>query len=574
MGKFEDYRRGKKVPEKHLAWPLFGSGIDKLGRKNRPVERKVPDYGDDELLIRHDAVGLCFTDVKEITFGEKHPRLTGRDLSNDPIVPGHEASITVVGVGKNLRNKYTVGTRFVIQPDVWYKGKSVPYSFGMDGAYRQYGVMGKEILDGDAGCYLIPVSSHMSYAAAALTEPWACVEAAYRVEYRHELKDKGNVWLFGNKRTRLGYSFKKIWDFEHRPSMVYVSDIPVDLAGQVEKLCREFGAELVKKESSEIIKSDLRFDDIFVLDGNKEEIDAASPLLANEGILAIFAVEPLSGPIKMDFGRVHYDKIVYVGTTGLDLDSAYRRTCIRSKHKPKGKMLILGAGGPMGRMHLQRAIESSNNPEQIVATDIDDNRIEGLELSFDYLAKKNRIKLHNINTLKDAEGYRSILSGVLDNGGFDDIEVMITNIESVIETSRHLANGGVMSLFAGLKRGSIGEVDAWVIFGPKQARIIGHSGSGLSDQKAIVERFEQGELEPRRSMAAVCGMNQVAEGIKAMIDAVFPGKIVVYPAVPDFPLTGLSELKKILPEVYEKLEGGRVWTREAEETFLEIMLPE
>jgi hypothetical protein len=75
-------------------------------------------------------------------------------------------------------------------------------------------------------------------------------------------------------------------------------------------------------------------------------------------------------------------------------------------------------------------------------------------------------------------------------------------------------------------------------------------------------------------MAAVCGMNQVAEGIKAMIDAVFPGKIVVYPAVPDFPLTGLSELKKILPEVYEKLEGGRVWTREAEETFLEIMLPE
>lgn len=360
MGKFEDYRRGKKVPEKHLAWPLFGSGIDKLGRKNRPVERKVPDYGDDELLIRHDAVGLCFTDVKEITFGEKHPRLTGRDLSNDPIVPGHEASITVVGVGKKLRNKYTVGTRFVIQPDVWYKGKSVPYSFGMDGAYRQYGVMGKEILDGDAGCYLIPVS-HMSYAAAALTEPWACVEAAYRVEYRHELKDKGNVWLFGNKRTRLGYSFKKIWDSEHRPSMVYVSDIPVDLAGQVEKLCREFGAELVKKESSEIIKSDLRFDDIFVLDGNKEEINAASPLLANEGILAIFAVEPLSGPIKMDFGRVHYDKI---------------------------------------------------------------------------------------------------------------------------------------------------------------------------------------------------------------------GKIVVYPAVPDFPLTGLSELKKILPKVYEKLEGGRVWTREAEETFLEIMLPE
>jgi threonine dehydrogenase-like Zn-dependent dehydrogenase len=237
-------------------------------------------------------------------------------------------------------------------------------------------------------------------------------------------------------------------------------------------------------------------------------------------------------------------------------------------------MLILGGGGPMGRMHLQRAIESSNHPKQIVATDIDERRINDLKLSFDYLAEKNGIKMHTVNILKDAEDYRSILTEVSDNGGFDDIEVMITNIESVIETSDNLANGGVMSLFAGLKRGSMGEVDAWMIFGPKQARIIGHSGSGLSDQKAIIDRFEQGELEPRRSMAAVCGMNQVAGGIKAMMDAVYPGKIVVYPSVPDFPLTGLPELKKVLPEVYEKLEDGRVWTRAAEETFLEILLPE
>ena len=58
-----------------------------------------------------------------------------------------------------------------------------------------------------------------------------------------------------------------------------------------------------------------------------------------------------------------------------------------------------------------------------------------------------------------------------------------------------------------------------------------------------------------------------------MLAATYPGKIVIFPAVPDFPLTALPDLRETLPGVYAKLAGGRTWTAAAEEAFLEAMLP-
>jgi L-sorbose 1-phosphate reductase len=86
------------------------------------------------------------------------------------------------------------------------------------------------------------------------------------------------------------------------------------------------------------------------------------------------------------------------------------------------------------------------------------------------------------------------------------------------------------------------------------------------------EKMKTPELQPHRSVAAICGMRQVADGIRAMQDAVYPGKIVVYPSVVDFPLTGLPELQNMLPDVYHALENGCVWTNAAEELFLDRML--
>ena len=48
----------------------------------------------------------------------------------------------------------------------------------------------------------------------------------------------------------------------------------------------------------------------------------------------------------------------------------------------------------------------------------------------------------------------------------------------------------------------------------------------------------------------------------------FPGKTVIFPHIEDLPLTALPDLHKILPNVAEKLQDGRFWTKEAEEELL------
>ena len=57
-----------------------------------------------------------------------------------------------------------------------------------------------------------------------------------------------------------------------------------------------------------------------------------------------------------------------------------------------------------------------------------------------------------------------------------------------------------------------------------------------------------------------------------MQDQVFPGKVVIYPQIKEFPLTPLPDLKERLPSVYARLRNGREWTNEAEAEFLRLML--
>ena len=560
------------LPDTHWAWPLYGSGLEKLGRNGKPVRRPFPTYGPNELVIRHDALGLCYTDVKEVQQGSQHPRLPGRDLATNPIVPGHEASMTVVAVGRNLLDQYSVGDRLVLQPDVWYKGKSIPYCFGMDGAYRQYARIGKEILHGDAGNYLIPVPSGMTYAAVALAEPWACVEASYRMSYRTTLKNNGVAWFLGGKETRSGYKLHRIWDQDHTPAQVIATNVPVDLMQKLDGLAQRFGSKLLEREQGAVAASNLPFDDVLVLDGEATEVDAVSPLLSNGGVLSIARAAPMSDPIHMDLGRIHYDHIVYVGTTSTDLDAAYQRTPVRCSLKPKGTAWILGAGGPMGRMHLQRAIESSQGPRRIVATNRGLRRLDDLRDTFPDLASRHHVRLLAISPREEPSRYAELMTRVLNEGGADDIEVMAASTEAVVESSQYLATRGVINVFAGLKRGTLAPIDGWLIYGPRQARIVGHSGSSFDDQLAIVNRAQTGELQPQRAVAAIGGLLQIPDGIRAMMDKTYTGRIVVYPMVLDFPLTALHELSTVLPEAYEKLQGGRVWTAEAETVFLEAML--
>ena len=111
------------------------------------------------------------------------------------------------------------------------------------------------------------------------------------------------------------------------------------------------------------------FDDIIVLDPDVARLEAASRVVATAGVVAMIGEQPLARPVAVDVGRIHYDYVVYLGKPGPDIGSAYGAACNRAELKPGGVAWIVGGGGPMGRMHLQRMLEMPAGPARIVVAE-------------------------------------------------------------------------------------------------------------------------------------------------------------------------------------------------------------
>ncbi|MDO8682138.1 MAG: alcohol dehydrogenase catalytic domain-containing protein, partial [Armatimonadota bacterium] len=119
------------MPKTTLAWCMYQAGVENFGKDGKPTELPFPAPGPGELLARVDAIGICFSDIKLRTQGSRHPRVLGRDLDANPVVPGHEVSITVVGVGDELKDKYHVGERYTVQADIYYNGVGMAYGYAL-----------------------------------------------------------------------------------------------------------------------------------------------------------------------------------------------------------------------------------------------------------------------------------------------------------------------------------------------------------------------------------------------------------------------------------------------------------
>ncbi|GAH73857.1 unnamed protein product, partial [marine sediment metagenome] len=103
---------------------------------------------------------------------------------------------------------------------------------------------------------------------------------------------------------------------------------------------------------------------------------------------------------------------------------------------------------------------------------------------------------------------------------------------------------------------------------------VGSSGSGIQDLAQTIQMTETGELSPNRAVAGIGGMDAVWDGMEAVRDGTFSGKIVIYPQIANLPLTRLEDLGGILPEVAAKLGPALQWTREAEAALLGHFLVE
>ncbi len=570
--KLMEFRRADApLPAHNRLWPLYGAGFENLGRGGRPIEAPMPQYGPDELLVRHDACGLCFSDVKVIRAGEEHPRIY-RDMQANPVVLGHEVSMTVVGVGNDLRDQYHIGDRITLQTDIYVGGVGYAYGYEIQGGLSQYNVIDQRVLNGDHGNYLIPLKPDIGYAESALIEPWACVIAAYRLKYRTGLKQGGTTWIIGAHPSPAGggegYTISAGFDDSSHPDRLLLTDVPAEFADWLRTRAEALGVEVTEVDDVTAPPVE-QVDDIVLLGADPDLIETVGPRLGSFGIMALVADAPLPRKVEVDVGRVHYNRWVYVGGPGPDIARAYSDVPVRSALKPGGRAWFVGAGGPMGRMHVQRAIQVTDGLSTIVCTDVSDLRLDDLYATFAAEAEAKGIEFICLNPMNEEE-YAAGMAP-FKKRGFDDIVVLAPVPAVISDAATYLVPQGVMNVFAGVARGTM----AWLDLGDvylKDTRVIGHSASTIEDLRLMVHQVESGALSPNRSVAAIGSLSTARDGLQAVKDAAFPGKIVIYPHIKEMPLTPLPELKDKLPGVYARLKEGHEWTVEAEEEFLRLML--
>jgi len=515
----------------------------------------VPVVGPTQLLLKVEACGICFSDTKLMHAFDQHPRKTPiqsgispERLSAiptyrpgaDPIVPGHEPAARIVEVGSDLSG-FTIGQRVVVQTDYRHlptAASTASLGYDFDGALEEYILVDEAmVVDPATGQhYLIPVGEAPSAGAVAMLEPWACVENAYACPERTGLAPGGSVLIVAETGTQ-AYGLVDLISQAQPSRVVVVGPLNAVLSAEFTSLDNLTGW----------------FDDIIYIGAQAETVETISRHLAKAGRLNIV----LNGgqfdrPVEVDAGRLHYDLIRYVGTTGADVAEGYRWIPPTDDLRPGESLAIIGAAGPMGLMHAVRAVTTGPAGLTLDAVDINLERLTGLRTVLDELAAGHQVPVR----VFDSSGTP------LAADTYTYVSLLVPSGALLQEAVRVAAPGAIVQAFAGFAVGTMAAIDLNKVVGA-QIFMVGTSGSRIVDMATVLERLESGRVDTNISIDAICGMAGVPDAIAAVDNRTSQGKIVVFPSLPKLKLIRLADLAGELPSVAEHLARGR-WCKAAE----------
>jgi L-sorbose 1-phosphate reductase len=558
-GPAQAYRRlPDEAPSRTLAWNVYGAGLDHVGRGGLPEPVPVGRPASDQILVRVDAVGLCFSDVKLIRLGGEHPKLYGRTLATEPTRLGHEVTVTVVEVGEGLTGRFHRGQRLAVQPDIYVDGRSAAYGYTVPGGLIGYHLMGPEVLDADDGAYVIEVDDRLGFAEAALTEPWACVEAAYTQRRRLVPLAGGRAWVIGRRDDDRRYDVRGAVS---EAAEIVASNVRAELVDSIRDA----------NPSADVTVADVdsvtgEFDDVVMLGPRSASfVGRAADALAFRGLLNLVGHEPLDGLVEIDIGRLHYHYIAYVGTTDTDVAAAYGEERNRAELRPDGVAVVVGAAGPMGQMHVERALRMRGGPRLVVGVDVDPAR---LEIAAGRLGPVADDADRELVMTVAGDGLSELVARLTDGLGADDVIVTAPSAQAVIDASAAMAPDGMLVLFAGVPVGTRAVLDLSPVF-MSGAQYTGTSGSRILDQARVVDKTLDGMLAPGRALAAIGSIEAAAEGLEALMNGTIPGKIVIFPQLRGLPLTTLDTLARRDPAMRAALADDGTWTVDAESRLFE-----
>lgn len=560
------------LPRRMLAWRLRGAGFEHLGIAGGPEEVPFPRYGEDDVIGRVEAVGICYSDAKLVRAGGAHARLRGRDLTAAPVTPGHEVTLTVVGVGERRRRQVRLGARYILQPDVYYRGRTLAVGYQLPGALAQYVVLGREVLAGDEGCYLVPLPDEVGSVEGALIEPWSCVVAAYRIAARTHLRSGGTLRLYGfDEQPALDFAGVRFGAVPERlgvappatglgapPRRVVAAGLNRANREAVESWAAAQGIEVAWRGAAPP-----RGADDVILAGTPPAGGWMAQLFAElprHAVVSLHLAGPCAavGALACDLGRIHYQGIRVVGRCDGKVAAAYAGA-VRRDLAPGGRAWFVGGAGPMGQMHVLRALARAEPPATVVVTDLAPERLQALGERAAALGLPAPILLPAGGgaAAVDAELRR------LAPHGFDDVVLLAPSAAAAKHAARFLGRGGYLNVFAGVAEGSVVDLPQELIAGGG-VRVAGTTGSPLAATLQTLALVRAGELRPGIVLGALADLKHGGAAVEAVAAGRVTGKVVVLPFARDFGLQTLDALAAGDASWRRALGGGRYWSRAAE----------
>lgn len=537
------------IPTKQYAVQLVGPGQLHLNK-----DKEVFQPGPHQILAKVECVGLCFSDLKLLKQFSEHARKSEivaglsaevlKDIPSyvpgeKPTVPGHEVTCRIVAVGDKVKY-HKVGERCLVQTDyraLKTAGSNAAFGYNFEGALQEYVLVDERVvMDPTSGQrFLIPVGEDLSASAIALVEPWACVEDSYVNVERQTIKAGGKLLIVSSAKL---------------PG-IEALDLPYSPDG---------GPKQVVLESPENVANlpNEAFDDIIYFGADKAVIELLNDKLAARGIINIvLGGKKIGQPVSVGIGRVHYGMTRWIGTRGNSAAASYHYIPPTGEIRRGERMVVIGAGGPMGQMHVIRSICSGVNSISVTGTDMDDGRLASLQTKAQPLAKTNRVELRLINTQKTPL-----------NEKFTYFALMAPVGALVASAIRDSAKLCLINIFAGIPAPTKQAVDLDTYI-DNHCYMFGTSGSVIRDMLIVLQKVQDNQLDTNCSVDAVSGMAGATDGIAAVENRTLAGKILVYPMLHELGLTPLSELPEKFPTVAAKLQNGN-WCKAAEAELLRV----
>jgi threonine dehydrogenase-like Zn-dependent dehydrogenase len=593
------------LPKTQYAIQLTGPG-----RLQVNDAKPVPTPGPRQILLKVEAVGLCFSDLKLLKQFADHPRkaeiVKGLDRAaldqiasyvpgDRPVVPGHEVVGTIVAVGPGVEH-HRLGERVLVQTDyrdLKTPGSNAAFGYNFEGGLQEYVLLDERVvIDLRGERYLIPAPAEFGASSIALVEPWACVENSYVTVERQTILAGGRLLVVADE-GRLISDLSLAFSPDGPPAEIAAAC--ADLA-QLDAV-KAFGIPVIESNDLPSLP-DQEFDDIVYFGSHKAAIEILNDKLAPRGIInLVLGGRPIGHPVSVGVGRVHYGMTRWIGTLGDDAAESYSVIPETGELRAGDRVLVAGAGGPMGQMHVIRAAASGLADLAIVATDFDDPRLAALKDKVDALAAANRVQLEFINPKNAAN------NGHL-KGPFTYAALMApvgALVEAAIQTAPEIPNPkspssklesrnkseirspksemdrtsslkpevcSLINIFAGIPAPTRHDLDLDTYIA-RRCYMFGTSGSEIRDMRIVLGKLTAGRLDTDLSVDAVSGMAGAIDGLKAVENRTLAGKIIVYPQLPDLPLIPLTDLIVKYSTVAAKLDNGH-WCKAAEAELLAV----